>query len=102
VTTSPQASHDPQTSLYETTIESPELELALEDRATKKAAAAAARKKADGAHEVVVELVAKLDLADAPVRIGGYVVQLKATNPRSVSFETAAGTRLSIKPLPEL
>lgn len=92
---------EPQQSLYETTLENPELEAALVERANRKAAAKAANKKATTAHERVVELVEGLDLADAPVRVGDYVLQLKPTKPRSVSFETAAGSRLVIRPLPE-
>lgn len=98
----PAASENPQTSLYETTIENPELEALLDRRATLKEKASKATKEAAAAHEAVVTELDRLDIADAPVRIGRWVVALRPVAGRSVSFETGATERLVIKPLPEV
>jgi hypothetical protein len=96
------AAADPQTSLYETTIDNPELEGLLENRDKLRAAAAQARKRATAAHEAVRQQIETLDIADAPVRIGRFVVAMRPVSARSVSFETAPTMRLVIKPLPEV
>lgn len=95
------AEPDPQTSIYETTIAEPELEQLLEERAQLREKAAAARKRAQGVHEQVRERIEQLDIADAPVRIGRFVVAMRPVAPRSVSFETSPTVRLVIKPLPD-
>ncbi len=96
------AEANPQTSLYETTIEDEAIEQLLEARQKAKDSAKAVSKKARDAHAAAKVALEALDLGhDAPVRIGRFVVSLKATASRSVSFETAPGTRLSIKALPE-
>jgi|KBSMisStandDraft_5_1062788.scaffolds.fasta_scaffold18553_6 hypothetical protein len=92
---------DPQTSLYETTIDNPEIEALLEERAKRKATASEAGKRARTAHDRVIEELEKLDLADAPVRIGNYVVARRPVKARHVEFTAEATSRLVIKPLPE-
>ena len=96
------AAEQPQTSLYETTIENPELEALLDERQAKKDRASKAAKEAKSVHERVLEEVEKLDIADAPVRVGRWVVARRPVAARSVSFTADATDRLVIKPLPEV
>jgi hypothetical protein len=94
------AAADPQTSIYETTLDNPELEALLETRDKAKASARAVNKKAKEADDAAKAALEGLDLGtDATVRIGRFVVTLKNTPSKSVSFDTAAGTRWSIRPL---
>lgn len=95
------AAENPQTSLYETTIENAELEALLEKRDELKTKAAGARKRFEAVDVEAREAIEKLDIADAPVRIGKYVVKVVQTSTRTVeSFEVAGGSRLKISPLP--
>jgi len=90
-----------QTSLYETTLEDPDLEAALEKREKAKASAANARKRyteADGAAKALADAH---DIADAPVRVGRFVISRRQVAPRSVAFETAGSERIAIGLLPE-
>ena len=86
-----------QTSIYEKVIEDDRLEGLLDERAQKKAAAAAAAKKAKEIDVAVKLELEKLDIADAPVRIGNYVVSYSDVAARSVAWEAASTTRLVIK-----
>jgi hypothetical protein len=91
---------EPQTSLYETTIENAELEAALEAREVSKAAAGAARKAYTEADEHTKALVEPLDLGNgAPVRVGRFVLTRRPVAARSVSFDTEPTTRLTIRTL---
>lgn len=96
------AAEQPQTSLYETTLDNPELEALLDARQEKRDRASKATKDAKNAHELVVAEIEKLDLADAPVRVGRWVVARRPVAARSVSFTADATERLVIKPLPEV
>jgi hypothetical protein len=92
----------PQASLYEATLENAELEAALEAREVTKAAASAARKAHADADEHAKALVETLDLGDgAPVRVGRFLLTRKPVGARSVAFDTAATTRLTIRTLNE-
>ena len=96
------AEEQPQTSVFETTIEDAAVEALLEARDKAKASARAVNKKARDADQAAKTALEGLDLgADAPVRIGRFVVTLRHTASRSVQFDTAPGTRLWIKALPE-
>lgn len=96
------ATEQPQTSLYETTLNEPAIEELLEKRAKAKESAKAVTKRARDADTAAKVALEGLDLGtDAPVRIGRFVVARKLTASRSVSFETAPGVRMSIKPLPD-
>lgn len=87
----------PQTSIYETTIENPELEAALEARQSVKDKRAKVNSDYKEKDEIVKGKLDELDLGiGAPVRIGRFVISKKSTNGRSVSFETSAGTRHQI------
>lgn len=90
---------NPQLGLYETTIEDEELEQLLVRRAAAKQKAAAARKTASAIDEEVRERVERLDLADAPVRIGEFVVSWREVPASPIAFERAASRRLVIRPL---
>ena len=93
---------DPQTSIYETVIDDPELAAALEERLKRKTSVANANKRYRQIDETVKARLEELDLGDeAPVRIGRFIVTRKRTAGRSVSFETEPGARLWIKLLPE-
>lgn len=89
---------EPQTSIYETTIENAELEAALESREVTKAAASAARTNHAAADEHAKGLAEGLDLGDdAPVRVGRFVLTRKPVAARSVAFDTEPTTRLTIR-----
>lgn len=92
-----QADPNPQTSFEEVIVNDPELEELLEKRQKAKDSAKAVNKKAREADIVAKDALEKLKLGDVPHRIGRFVVSIKPTAAKSVSFETAAGTRLSIK-----
>ena len=92
---------DPQVSIYETVIDNPDVEQLLETRDTVKTDARAANKAAREADAAAKAALETLDLADAPVRIGRFVVALKETAGKTVAFETAPGTRWQIKTLGE-
>lgn len=91
-----------QTNIYEVVIEDDEVEAALEKRQKAKESASAVNKRYREADAEAKALVNRLDLGvDAPVRVGRFVVSLRSTKSRSVSFETAAGERLTIRKLEE-
>jgi len=91
----------PQTSLYETTLENPEIEQALKARESAKDKAREARHNLKVLDDRAKGLIEVLELGDdAAVRIGDFVVSRKPVKGRSVSFETAPTTRLWIKALP--
>lgn len=92
---------DPQTSLYETVIDDPALEEKLEQRETLKGKARVAGKWFREKDEAVKADLGELDLADAPVRIGRFVVARREVAGRSVSFETNPSARISIKTIVE-
>jgi hypothetical protein len=92
------AEANPQTSLYETTIDNPELEVLLENREKAKNSAKALSKKARDADAAAKVALEGLDLGEAaPVRIGRFIVTLRAVPSRKVQFETDPTTRLNIK-----
>lgn len=97
----PAAQQNPQTSLYETTIENPSLAEQLSRRQKLKETASAAGKEYRAANDAVKTALEKLDLADAPVRIGDFVVRMAPVSARSVAFETSPTSRLVISPLPD-
>jgi high-affinity K+ transport system ATPase subunit B len=86
-----------QTSIYETTLDNPAVEELLEKREKarlRKGEANKAYKQVDGAAKTALE---GLDLGeDAPVRIGRFVVVVKAVPAKSVTFETDPTSRLQI------
>lgn len=81
----------PQTSLYETTIDDADLEKALEARQKLREAASTANALFKEADEKAKAAILGLDLgSDAPVRVGWFVLTRKMSKPRSVAFETEA------------
>jgi hypothetical protein len=93
---------DPQTSLYEVTVEDDELEKLLEQRQDAKEAATVARTHYNTADDAVKAKLSTLDLGDgAPVRVGRFVVARRPVKGRAVSFETGDTTRLTISLLPD-
>lgn len=94
-------SSEQQTSIYETQIEDETVERLLEARDKAKASARAVAKKAKDADTAAKAALEALDLGhDATVRIGRFLITLKKTEAKSVSFDTAPGERWSIKQLP--
>jgi hypothetical protein len=89
---------DPQGGLMDRDIEDDALEALLdrrEDRKAEKSAATAAFKEVDDA---VKARIGEFELADGEVaRVGKYRIEKKATQGRSVSFDTAPSSRLQIK-----
>lgn len=91
---------DPQTSLYETTIQDADLEAALDERETAKGVASNARKEYREADDHARALIDGLDLGDgAPVRCGRFVIERRPVAARSVAFDTEPTTRLWITTL---
>lgn len=91
----------PRTSIYETTIEHDELEAALEERQGLKVKKGEADKAYNDVDKKVKGIIATLDLADAPVRIGDFVVTQREIPGKTVTFETSPSTRVYISPLDE-
>jgi hypothetical protein len=88
----------PQTSIYEKTIDNPELEAALEARETARERASKTRKTLEGATEHVKTLAEGLDLGlDAPIRVGRFVLTRRRIDGTEVAFERAPSERLSIR-----
>ncbi len=86
------AKTQPQHELGETVVENTEVLALLEERETLKEGAASYRTADKAAKGALAGMEAKV-----PFRIGRFVIDRKPTAARSVSFETAAGVRLSIK-----
>lgn len=88
----------PQTAIDEKLIANDELEKALEARENAKAQASAVAKRyrdLDSAAKVMLE---EFQLADGEVaRCGRFRIHKARVAPRSVSFETAATSRLRIR-----
>ncbi len=95
------ARSQPQVSIYESVLDEPAIEKALEERAKLAAKKSVAVSAYDEKDEEAKGLLAALDLGDgAPVRIGRFVIERKTTAPTPVSFERKAGSRFSIKTVP--
>lgn len=95
------AASQAQTSIYETTIDNEALEAALEEREKAKDAKRKANQDYDAFHDKVKALIAIADIADAPVRVGRFVISQKETKPTPVSFERGGGKKLQISLLGE-
>ncbi len=95
-------SEQPQTSIYEKTIEDQALEDTLENRDTLRQAASEARAFFKEADDKAKAAIAGLDLGnDAPVRVGRFVLTRKMRPARSVSFETEAKITTKISTIDE-
>lgn len=87
----------PQLALDETVIADDDIEAALEARDARRAEAGAARAAYRTAHDLALVAVAKLELPDgAAARVGRFRVERVFSRARSVSFETAAKSRVKI------
>lgn len=87
-----------QTSIYETTIENTELEAALGNWASAKDKLSEATHNAKVHRARVDALIEPLDLApNTPVRVGEYVIELRARDEADVSFTRTAGQQLLLK-----
>lgn len=89
----------PQTALDELVVDDPELEKALEKREAAKAARRTASKAFDEADVVARASLGELEaqLGEGPVRVGRFVLELRESAPKAVSFETEAKTRIAIR-----
>lgn len=96
------AAPEPQTSIYETTLDDPDLEEALEERQKLKDAFSTARALYEEANEKAKGRLGDIDLGmDAPVRVGRFLVTRRMSKPRAVSFETNSKVQLRIAVLDE-
>jgi hypothetical protein len=95
------ANVDPQTTIYETTIEDADLEAMLERRETARKLKSDAIRAYNEAHELVKTRTVELDLADGPVRVGRFVVARHELPGGTVSFEKSASSRLQISLIPD-
>lgn len=92
----------PQTSLYEKEIQNDELVKALELREKLRGDVAAVKKRLDDADTRARGIIAGLDIADAPVRCGKWLLVEKRRPGRTVeSFEVAPKVSVQISLLPE-
>lgn len=96
------AAPNPQTSIYETTIDDPSVEKILEERETLRQKKATAQKAFKDKTDEAKAALNGLDLGvDAPVRIGRFVVAQKSVPGRVVQFETDPTSRLQISLISE-
>jgi len=92
----------PQTAIYETTLEDPELEEALKTRHSMGDRRSTANHNFKVADDRARKLIAAKDLGDGvTVRVGDFLISQKPVAGRSVSFETEPTTRVRIKPIKE-
>jgi hypothetical protein len=97
-----EAALQPQTSLYEATLENAELEAALERRQAAKEQLRGLRKSYRELDDDVKASTRELGLDDdSPVRIGRFLITRRTVAPRVVHFETEPTTRLVISLLDE-
>lgn len=93
---------NPQTSLYETTIEDADLEKELEQRQKLKEDKGNAIKRFTDQNDRVKAKIAALDLGlGAPVRVGRFVISESQVAARAVASETSPTSRLNVSLLPE-
>ena len=84
------ASTEPQTSIYETEIQNPELLDLLERRQTLRDQRSKLNAKLREIDTVASVKIEELDLADAPVRLGRFLLTPKSREAASRSFEIPA------------
>lgn len=89
-----------QITLYETTLEDPELEQLLEKREVAKELSTHHRKTFAELNDDAKVRIKDLDLGDAPVRVGRFLISEREVSGRNVSFETAPSSRVQISLLP--
>ena len=86
-----------QTSLAEKIVEDPELEAALESRQKLREQRKDLNRKIRDAEGAAQTKIDALELGiEAPVRVGRFVLTLKQTDAKDVSFTRGGGTRLQI------
>lgn len=90
-----------QTSIYETTIDNPALAELLDEREEAAAAKKTAKKTYDELDKKAKAIIETLDLGDAPVRVGNFVITRKMFEGGHVAFEKNASTRTYISLLGE-
>lgn len=96
------ASRNAQTSIYETTIENPELEQALTTRESMVSRRSTANHNFKNADEQARRLIEKLELGDdTVVRVGDFIISAKMAKGRDVAFKTDPQLRIRIKPVRE-
>lgn len=93
----PELKSVPQTGFDEEVIDDPDVESALEEREKHRASMAIVRKIYDGAHELAVAEIAKLELPEGgAARVGRFRITRSAIPARSVTFDTKASSRVRI------
>ena len=98
----PNARRKPQTSIYESVVENPELEEALRSRADKASRLSTARHNYDTANERAQQLLGAMDLGDGTaIRVGDFVITAKLDKGRDVAFKTDPQLRIRIRPVRE-
>lgn len=91
-----------QTSLYETQIENEALEKALETRQDLREQRKALNKKIRDAEGVADTHIAELELGEGSVvRIGRFLIAVKRTEAKDVSFTRGGDLRTQISLLPD-
>lgn len=91
-----------QTSIYETTLENPELEEQLKAREARKSELSTARQNFETSDKAAQALIDKIELGeDAAVRVGDFVISQKLGKAGHVEFERKASLRTRIRKLDE-
>jgi hypothetical protein len=89
-----------QTSIYETTLEKPELEEALKVRESMDERRSTANHNFKNADERARKLIDDLELGDdTVVRVGDFIISSKMAKGRDVAFKTDPQLRIRIKPI---
>ena len=97
------ATAEAQTSIYETTIEDPALEAALEKRHAAREKLKPLKKAAKEADDQAKALADALDIGDdATVRVGRFLLTRRHVAGRDVSFTADATKRLYVKLVSEV
>ena len=91
-----------QTSIYETTLDKPELEEALKVRESMADRRSTANHNIKNADERARKLIDDLELGDdTVVRVGDFIISSKMAKGRDVAFKTDPQLRIRIKPVKE-
>lgn len=94
------ARRNSQTSIYETTLDRPDIEEALRTRDSMSSRLSTARHNYEQANEKAQKMLQDLDLGDGTVvRIGDFIVTSKMDKGRDVAFKTDPQLRIRIKPV---
>lgn len=94
----PNARNRPQQAFDEEPLDKPELAALLARRDEAAVQLAPVKKAYDGLDKQAKAMIEQAELANGSYRCGGYVITIKPTESREVSFERSASKRITISP----